>query len=104
MRSFLGLICLAVLVTACATRGARAMGGEEVSAGACWLPDGAAPGMFITWRVEKTPLEPNDTREETLACVEESGGIVTMERTETQVDGSTRVTATRFRRDGSLLG
>ena len=104
MRPLVVGTCLALFLVACATRAPRAAGGESVAAEACWLPPGAAPGMFVTWSEQKSPAEPDDLRESTLACVDGAGGVLTMERSETFADGSTSVTATRFRPDGTLVG
>lgn len=95
---------MALSLSACATPALRGAGVESVAAEACWLPPGAAPGMFITWSVEATPADAGDLRESSLACVDESGGVLTLERTETLADGSIRVMATRFRADGTLVG
>jgi hypothetical protein len=100
----IGLAGLSFLLAACMTPRTRAPEAQEVDAKDCWLPRGAQPGTFITWSLEATALEPDDTREVTLACVEDVGGLVTMERREVLVGGSTRVTAMRFRPDGTLVG
>jgi hypothetical protein len=102
--SWTGVACLAVALAACASHRTRASTSTvEVSATSCWLAQDARPGMFITWLTEKADPEPDDVREDTIACVSDAGGLVTMERRETVFDGSTRVTATRFRRDGTLV-
>jgi hypothetical protein len=93
---------LALALVACTSMRSRG-GVDEVRASQCWLPAGARPGMFITWVEQDSPACPDGVRERTIACVAESGGVVTMEQRETRNDGSTEVIASRFRRDGTLV-
>ncbi len=92
---------LAALCAACVSIGPD-LGEDEISVRDLWLPEGARAGMFMTWRHlgddgEETVVE------ETIACVRESAGYVTMEWRETRRDGKTEVVAAHIRRDGTVL-
>jgi hypothetical protein len=104
MRRAFALLALSLAFAACRTHASRGAPPAEIDAEDFRLPAGVAAGAYVTWTTEATGFEPDDVREETQACVEEREGVVTMERRETLGDGSVRVTATRFRRDGTLLG
>jgi len=86
------------LLAACAARGGLEEG--QVAAWQVAWPEGARPGMFLTWRTERDRARDDDVVEETDACVAPG----TMEWRETRRDGATTVTAARYAADGTLLG
>jgi hypothetical protein len=97
-------LAVALGIAACTTHSVRQRPVETVSARELHLPLGAQPGMFVTWTIEESEADVHDAVEETIACVGEADGVLTIERRETWRDGSRQVTASRHRRDGSLVG
>lgn len=98
MRAFIVLLGLA----ACAGVPVRDLAPDEIAVHDVRLPEGARPGMFITWAFSGSRMHDDSVVEETIACV--AADPLTVEWRETLRDGTATVTAARYREDGTLLG
>jgi hypothetical protein len=94
-----------LLLAACASTKAPELAPDEVAGSDVFLPDGARAGMYAVWHHEWRKPAPDRPIEQSVACVGDADGVVTMEWRKTQPDGATVVVAARFRReDEALLG
>lgn len=94
------LVLAGVVAVSCAGRG-RVLDPDEIDVRDIRLPEGAAPGMFITWQQENSRGAPDDIVEKTIACVAKAGDLLVVEWRTTMRDGTRDVVVARFAADGT---